>query len=299
MEFDWTEDHLDLRRGAVEFASTRLVEGVSERDREGAFSRQLWDACAEFGLQGLLVPSEWKGSGQDLLSAIVVMEGIGYGARDNGLVFSVAAHAASCEGPLHEFGTEAQKQEWLPRLADGSVIGATGITEPDSGSNALALGTSAVESGGDWVLDGSKTFVTNAPLADLFLIYARTGGSGFAGLTCFLVPRETEGLTVGAPIAKMGLRTSPMAQVFLEGCRLPGSAVLGGVGSGAMIFNQTMDVERLLVMAPSVGVMERLLETVSFEASDRSGLRLTIDAAYVDDHLAELSRDEDLSRYIL
>ena len=270
MDFAWTEDQLELRRGAVEFASRRLAEGVIERDREDVFSRELWDACAEFGLQGLLVPKEWNGVGQDLLSAVATLEGIGYGARDNGLVFSVAAHAASCEGPLATFGSEAQKDEWLPRLADGSAIGATGITEPDSGSNALALGTTAVESRGDWVLNGSKTFVTNAPVADLFVVYARTGGSGFAGVTCFLIPRDADGLVVGAPMKKMGLRTSPMAQVFLEDCRVPASAVVGGVGSGAMIFNQTMDIERLLVMAPAVGVMERILERCVAHARQRT-----------------------------
>ena len=270
MDFDWTDDHLNLRRGAVEFAKERLADGVSERDREGVFPRELWDACAEFGLQGILVPTEWKGAGQDLLSAVAILEGIGYGARDNGLVFSVAAHAASCEGPLSVFGSEAQKREWLPRMADGSAIGATGITEPDSGSNALALGTTAVQSRGDWVLDGSKTFVTNAPVADLFVIYARTGGSGFAGITCFLIPRDTDGLTVGPPIEKMGLRTSPMAQVYLESCRVPASAVVGGVGSGAMVFNQTMDIERLLVMAPAIGVMERLLERSVAHARQRT-----------------------------
>ena len=270
MDFDWTDDHLNLRRGAVEFASRRLVEGAAERDREGVFPRDLWDACAEFGLQGIVVPAEWNGAGQDLLSAVAVLEGIGYGARDNGLVFSVAAHAASCEGPLSAFGSETQKQEWLPRLADGSVIGATGITEPGSGSNALALGTTAVESRGDWVLNGSKTFVTNGPVADLFVIYARTGGSGFAGITCFLIPRDTNGLTVGPPIEKMGLRTSPMSQVYLDNCRVPASAVVGGVGSGAMVFNQTMDTERLLVMAPAIGVMERVLERSVAHARQRT-----------------------------
>jgi alkylation response protein AidB-like acyl-CoA dehydrogenase len=270
LDFDWTDNHLSLRRGAVEFASRRLVEGTAERDREGIFAHELWDACAEFGLQGLLVPEEWKGGGLDLLSAVAVFEGIGYGARDNGLVFSVAAHAASCEGPLSTFGSDEQKQEWLPKLADGSAIGATGITEPESGSNALALATSAVESRGDWVLTGSKTFVTNAPIADLFIIYARTGGSGFAGITCFLIPRNADGLTVGPPIEKMGLRTSPMSQVFLDQCRVPASAVVGGVGSGAMVFNQTMDVERLLVMAPAIGVMERILERSVAHARQRT-----------------------------
>ena len=270
MDFAWTDEQLDLRRGAVEFGSERLTDGVVERDRDGIFDRELWDACAEFGLQGLMVPEEWSGAGQDLLSAVAVMEGLGYGARDSGLVFSVAAHAASCEGPLAVFGNQEQKDEWLPRLADGSAIGATAVTEPDSGSNALAMTTAAVEDGDAWVLDGSKTFVTNAPVADLFIVYARTGGSGFAGITCFLVPRETEGLKVAAPMEKMGLRTSPMSQVFLDRCRVPASAVVGGVGSGAMIFNQTMDVERLLVMAPALGVMERLLEQCVTHARQRT-----------------------------
>ena len=300
MDFDWTDDHLSLRRGAVEFASRRLAEGVTARDREEIFSRELWDACAEFGLQGLLVPSEWNGAGHDLLSAVVVLEGIGYGARDNGLVFSVTAHAASCEGPLHEFGTDEQKGEWLPRLADGSVIGATGITEPDSGSNALALGTTAVQSQGDWILDGSKTFVTNAPIADLFVVYARTGGSGFAGITCFLVPRDTAGLTVGPAIGKMGLRTSPMAQVFLEGCRVPASSVVGGVGSGAMVFNRTMDVERLLVMAPAVGVMERLLERCVTHARQRTAGAVPIGKHQSISHrIADMELELEAARLLL
>jgi alkylation response protein AidB-like acyl-CoA dehydrogenase len=270
VDFGWNDDRTQLRQGAVEFSAARLAEGVIPRDREEVFPRELWAACAEFGLQGLLVPGRWGGAEQDLLSAVAVLEGVGQGARDNGLVFSVTAHLASCVGPVCEFGSEEQKERWLPGLADGSVIGATGVTEPDSGSNALALATTAVERGGGWVLDGSKTFVTNAPVADLFVLYARSGGSGFGGITCFLVPRETEGLTVGPPIEKMGLRTSPMAQVFLEGCQVPASAVLGRVGSGAMIFNQTMDAERLLVMAPAVGVMDRLLERCVAHARQRT-----------------------------
>ena len=270
MEFGWTEEQVRLRQGAVEFAQRRLVDEVIERDRNGEFSRQLWEACAEFGLQGALIPQNWNGAGQDLLSAVATFEGIGYGALDNGLVFSVAAHAASCEGPLLTFGSDAQKDEWLPRLADGTAIGATGITEPNSGSNALALEMTATEEGGDWVLEGSKTFVTNGPVADLFIVYARTSGSGFAGLTCFLVPRGTAGLTVGAPIEKMGLRTSPMSQVFFKDCRVPVSAVLGGVGSGAMVFNQTMDLERVLVMAPAIGVMQRVLERCVDHARQRT-----------------------------
>jgi alkylation response protein AidB-like acyl-CoA dehydrogenase len=269
VEFGWTDEQKSLRRGAVEFATRRLTDGVAERDRNCEFSRKLWDACAEFGLQGIMAPAAYNGSEHDLMSAVAVLEGVGYGALDNGVVFSVTAHAASCEGPLSAFGSEAQKDEWLPRLADGSVIGATGVTEPDSGSDVLAMETTAVESDGAWVLDGSKTFVTNAPIADLFIIYARTGGTGFAGISCFLIPRETDGLTVGPAIEKMGLRTSPMSQIFFEECRVPASAMIGAAGSGAMIFNQTMDLERLLVMSPALGVMERILERCVAHARQR------------------------------
>lgn len=269
MDFSWTDDQTELRRGAIEFARERLVEGAVERDRDKSFSRELWDACADFGLQGVLVPEAWDGGGYDLLTAVAVFEGIGYGAGDQGLVFSVAAHAASCEGPLLDFGTDAQKAQWLPGLADGSIIGATGITEPDSGSNAMALATTAEQDGDEWVLRGTKTFVTNAPVADVFVVYARTG-QGFGGLSCFLVPAETDGLTVGPPMEKMGLRTSPIAQIYLDDCRLPASSLVGDVGSGAMIFHQTMDVERLLVMAPAVGAMERLLERCVAHARQRT-----------------------------
>jgi alkylation response protein AidB-like acyl-CoA dehydrogenase len=269
VDFEWTDEHLGLRRGAVEFASSRLAQGVIDRDRDGTFPRDLWDACAEFGLQGLLVPEEWRGAGQDLLSAMAVLEGVGYGARDNGLVFSVVAHVASCAEPLAAFGSKALKDRWLPNLADGSAVGATAITEPDSGSNVFALAARALPEGGDWVLDGSKSFVTNGPIADVFLVYARTGGPGFAGITCFLVPRDAEGLTVGPAIGKMGLRTSPMSQLYLESCRVPDAAVVGGVDSGGLVFSQTMEVERLLVMAPAIGVMERILERSVAHARQR------------------------------
>ena len=270
MNFDWDEDQTALRSAAVEFGSRALTEGIVERDRKGVFSTELWSACADFGLTGLIIPEAWSGLGHKILTAVAVLEGVGYGALDNGMVFSTAAHAASVAGPIVDYGTEAQQAEWLPRLADGSVIGAAAVTEPATGSNSLALTTSARQDGQHWVLDGSKTFVTNAPIADLFLVYARTGKGSLAGLSCFLVPADTKGLSVSKSIEKMGLRTSPMAEVFLDDCRVPGSALLGTVGSGSMIFNLTMDVERLLVMAPAIGVMERLLERCVAHARERN-----------------------------
>ena len=300
MNFDWSEEQQSLKAGATEFASRVLTRGVDQRDRDSEFSREIWAACADFGLQGLMVPERWSGAGHDLPTAVAIMEGVGYAGFDNGMIFSVAAHAASCVGPIIDFGSDEQKDRWLPRLADGSAVGATGITEPDSGSNALALATTAVRDGDHWVLNGAKTFVTNAPIADLVIIYARTGAGGFSGISCFLVPAESNGLTVGPPIGKMGLRTSPMAQVFLDGCRVPESAILGSIGSGAMIFNQTMDVERLLVMAPAIGVMQRILERCVAHAKGRNTGSAPIGSHQAVSHaIADMELDLDGARLLL
>ena len=268
MDFDWSEDRLELRRGAVEFATRRLVEGVTERDREGVFSRELWDACAGFGLQGAAVPERWGGGGHDLLSAVAILEGVGYGARDNGMVFSVTAHAASCVALLAEFGSEEQKREWLPRLAAGSAVGATGVTEPDSGSSALALATTATESGGDWVLDGTKTFVTNAPVADLFVVFARTDGPGASGVSAFLV-RKDDGVTVSREIAKMGLHTSSTVELLFDGVEIAADRQLGERGQGMRIAFSTLDAGRIAVAAQAVGIARAALELATRYAGER------------------------------
>jgi alkylation response protein AidB-like acyl-CoA dehydrogenase len=300
VEFAWTDEQLRLKRAAAEFGAARLADGVVVRDREGGFSRELWRACAEFGLQGMLAPPAAGGAGYDLVTAIAILEGLGYGGRDNGAIFSVTAHLASCVEPLATFGTEAQKAAWLPDLASGAMIGATAITEPDTGSNVFGLTTAAVERDGGWVLSGSKTFVTNAPVADLFLVYARTGGPGMTGITCFLVPSAAPGLVVGPPIEKMGLRTSPMALLYLDGCAVPGDAVLGGVNSGGLVFAQAMEVERLLVMAPAIGVMERLLERTVAHARQRSSASGPIGRHQAVSHrVADMEMRLDASRLLL
>lgn len=300
MQFDWDEEQQALRAAGVGFGARALTEGVEDRDQRGEFSRPLWDECAAFGLQGLLVPEAHGGLGHDLLTAVAVMEGVGHGGLDNGLIFAVAAHAASVAGPLVDYGTDAQHAQWLPRLASGAAIGAAAITEPGSGSNALGMKTRAEPDGQDWVLNGAKTFVTNAPIADLFLVYARTAPGNLAGLTCFLVPADTPGLSLGEPIRKMGLRTSPMGEVFFDDCRVPASAVLGGVGSGGMVFNQTMDAERLLVMAPALGVMERLLERCVAHARERDTGAGPIGSHQAVSHpIADMEVDLETSRLML
>jgi alkylation response protein AidB-like acyl-CoA dehydrogenase len=198
------------------------------------------------------------------------MEALGYGCPDNGLLFSLNAQMWACTYPLVRFGSEEQKRRYLPAMCDGSLIAAHGMSEPGSGSDAFGLTTRAEPRGDRFVLHGSKTFVTNAPVADVFVVFARSPESkGFAGLTCFLIERGTPGLTVGAPLHKMGLRTSPMAELFFDGCEVGSTQILGKPTGGMRVFTAAMDQERALILACTVGTMERNLERCIAYARER------------------------------
>lgn len=271
MDFSLTEEQVLFRDNIVEFARSRLNEGVIERDTKGEFDRAGFMACAEQGLLGLPVPEAYGGLGLDVVSCMVAMEALGYGAADQGLAFAVNTQLWTCELPILHFGTEAQKQRYLPKLVTGEIVGGHATSEPDSGSDAFAMQTKAVQDGDEWVINGSKTFISNAPIADVLIIFASTGEKrGFGGgLSAFLVDMDTPGVTVGKPLAKLGLKTSPTAEVALEDVRVPSSAMLGRKGGGAAIFNSEMEWERSCLFACHLGAMERQLETCVEYAKDR------------------------------
>ena len=261
MDFDLTQDQRALRDSIHEFARRELNDDVVERDKSGTFSREAWRKCAEMGLLGLPVPEEYGGAGADALTTMIGLEALGRACTDNGLIFSVNAQMWACETPIVRFGTEEQKRRWLPGLCDGSVIAAHGMSEPGSGSDAFSLSTTARRDGDAYVLDGSKTFVTNAPESDLFVVFGTIDKElGFAGVTAFLVEGGTPGLTVGKPLSKMGLRTSPMGELFFEGCEVPADNLLGKPGQGMLVFDSSMSMERSCILASTVGTMERQLE---------------------------------------
>ncbi|HEU4451393.1 MAG TPA: acyl-CoA dehydrogenase family protein [Gaiellaceae bacterium] len=261
MDFDLTDEQRALRDSIREFARRELNDDVIERDKSGAFSREAWGKCADVGLLGLPVPEEYGGAGAGALTTIVALEALGRACTDSGLIFSVNAQMWACETPIVRFGTEEQKRRWLPGLCDGSLIAAHGMSEPGSGSDAFSLSTTARRDGEAYVLDGSKTFVTNAPESDLFVVFATVDKElGFAGVTAFLVERDTPGLTVGTPLSKMGLRTSPMGELFFSDCRVPAENLLGKPGQGMLVFDSSMAWERSCILASTVGTMERQLE---------------------------------------
>jgi alkylation response protein AidB-like acyl-CoA dehydrogenase len=270
MDFTLTEDQERFRDELVRFARAELNDDVVRRDADEAFDPEAWKKCAAVGIQGLPVPEAYGGGGADPLTVMVAMEALGYGCRDNGLLFSLNAHVWSCEMPLVTFGTEEQKERYLPGLCDGSLIGVQAMTEPGSGSDAFALTTTAIPGDDGYRLTGTKTFITNAPVADVFVVFATTDRArGLAGLCAFLVDRGTPGVSTGPPIHKMGLRTSPMSEVVFEGSEVPASALLGPEGGGMAVFNSSMEWERSSILASAVGTMQRQLERCIAYARDR------------------------------
>lgn len=261
MNFEFTDEQLEFKKSAIDFAKKTLNHEVIERDRNGAFSRDLWKKCAEFGIQGAAFPEQYGGLNSDIFSTMLLMEGLGYGCKDSGLIFAINGQMWTVQMPILTFGSDIQKERYLPRLCSGELIGANGVTEPDSGSDAFSLSTTARREGDFYILNGTKTFCTMATEADVFMIFATVDKRrGFMGVTAFVVERDFPGFRVGRDIEKMGLRTAPMAEVILEDCKVPAVNRLGREGNGAAIFEDTVEWERSCILASIIGAMERQLE---------------------------------------
>jgi alkylation response protein AidB-like acyl-CoA dehydrogenase len=262
MDFALTEDQKALRQEIVSFARSELNEGARQRDQEQQFPRELWLRCGERRLQGLPVPVEYGGAGRDPFTTAVALEALGYGCHDGGLVFALCAHMLACTVPIWKYGSEEQKRRYLPGLSSGTLVAVNGMTEASSGSDAFSMSTRAVPDGDGFRVNGCKTLCSNAPVADLALVYAATDPEKgyYGGVTAFLMEAGTPGLRAGQKFDKMGVRTCTMGEVILEDVYVPASAVLGGVGAGATIFSESMEWERICLVASHVGAMERLLE---------------------------------------
>ena len=270
MDFSWTEEQLAFKNEVIKFAQKELNAGLIERDRTGELSRENWQKCAQFGILGLSIPEEYGGAETDILTTMLVMEGLGYACRDNGLIFAMNAQMWSVQHPILAFGTEAQKRKYLPGLCSGELIGAHGMSEPDSGSDAYSLRTRAERVEDGYVLNGTKTFVTNAPIADMALVFATIDPSkGIGGVTGFLVDKGTPGFSISRDFDKMGLRTAPMGELILQDCFLPEENRLGKEGAGTSIFNSSMEWERSCILGSHVGAMERQLQTCIRYARER------------------------------
>jgi alkylation response protein AidB-like acyl-CoA dehydrogenase len=262
------ERHERLTAQAAAFADQFPTGRKS--DRHGDFDRHTWRYCADYGLLHMPLPTDDAPSGASLCDIFAVLEGLGYGGLDEGLLFALGAHLWTVILPVRDYGTDGQRHRYLTGLADGTLIGANASTEPEAGSDVFAMSTQATRDGRHYILNGNKTLITNAPVADLFIIYATLDPAlGPLGITSFLVDADTPGLKCGAPLDKMGLRTAPMGELTLKDCRVPAENMLGREGRGAKVFMSAMEYERAGLLAPSLGIMRRQLEACTTYARTR------------------------------
>lgn len=267
MNFAFTQEQEELRARVLAFAREQLNPML--REEEG-LSKPLWRACGGFGLLGLSVPREHGGLGLDALSTAIAIEALGQACDDMGLVFSAAAQLLSVSVAIANHGTPEQKEKALLPLCRGDAFAGHAMTEEGAGSDAFAIATRATRDGDHFVLSGTKSFVTNGPVANHFLVYAVTQeGAGALGISAFLVDRATRGVRVGAPIDKIGLARSPACSVYFEDCRVPAAALVGRLDRGASIFQESMLWERACLFAAYVGRSERLLEETIEHARSR------------------------------
>jgi hypothetical protein len=274
MDFGFTPQQRQLWDDTLQFARHQLChDDLIERDKHGLFSEDNWQQCAKQGLLGLCVPPPYGGAGYDFVTTIHALEALGYGCGDNGLTLAINGQVWSITMPIVRFGTEAQKQRYLPNLIAGRIKGAHAMTEPESGSDAFSLTTTAQKTDGGYLLNGQKILVGMAPVADFAVLMATLNPAlGRWGVTAFLVDLKVAGVHVEQRTDKLGLRTEPHGSITLTNVFVPKENLLGKDGAGAAIFHGSMSYERSFIFTSHVGAMARQLdEAVAFVTTRQQG----------------------------
>ena len=255
----WTEDQIELRNSIGEWATKLNEDFDGQSDRSNLL--KMWKLVREMGILSLVIKKEYGGLEQDVLTTLYVLEAFGNHCEDSGFSFAVSSHIVSTCIPIQKFGNEIQKNKYLPDLCSGKKIGAHAISEPESGSDAWNMVTNATRNEHGYVLNGNKTFVSNGPVADTFIVYARTNKNAgvLGGYSAFILDKDTPGFTVGQPMKKMGLNTSVLCDIFFDDCQLGSGQLLGKEGQGFSIFNYVMKWEVLCSFVINVGEMQHLL----------------------------------------
>ena len=268
MNFELNEEQRLVRDMVHDFAQNEIAPRAAEVDKTEEFPADNIQKMAELGLLGLPYPEEYGGGGGDYLSYAIAVEEIARACGSTALIY--AAHVSLGCAPLYDFGTEEQKQRWLPQLCSGRGLGAFGLTEPEAGSDAGATRTTAVRDGDDYVLNGSKMWITSGAIADVVVATAKTDPSaGTRGISCFLVPKGTPGFIPGKNEPKMGLKGSVTSALSFENCRVPAANLLGKEGEGFKQMLITLDGGRISIGAMALGLAQAALDEASRYAKER------------------------------
>ncbi|NJB85988.1 hypothetical protein GGR26_001756 [Lewinella marina] len=296
-------DYLDYQQEVIDFARRELGGDVVARDADSDFARDLWQKCADFGIQGMAAPAAYGGPSAeiDVFRSVVAMEGLGYACPDTGLVLALNAQMWSVQVTISLFGTEAQRARYLPGLVSGAQIGCHGLTEAESGSDVFALQTTAERVEGGYRLNGGKRLVTLAPVADLAVVFASTAPErGKWGISAFLVERNTPGYTASPNRRKMGLRTAPFGELTFEDCFVPEDNLIGREGSGFSICNHSLEFDRCCILSGQLGTMRRQLEEAVRFARDRRQFGHPVGAFQsVSNRIADMRLRLEISRLLL
>ena len=300
MDFQLTEEQRLVRDMARDFAQNELLPRARKHDAEGKIDPEVFQMIGELGLWGLTIGEEYGGAGMGNLELSLVLEEINAACAATGVTLSV--HNSLLGAPIKRFGTEDQMKKWLPGLASGETIGCYCLTEPNAGSDAAALVTSAKRDGDEWVLDGTKVWVTNGGIAKLAIVYARTNPdvSKAKGISAFLVPLDTPGVTIGKTEKKTGIRGSSTTEIIFEGVRLPADALLGEENKGFMIAMDTLDGGRIGIASQSIGIGRACLDASIRYAKEREQFGRPIgDFQAIQWKIADMSTRIDAARLLV
>jgi isovaleryl-CoA dehydrogenase len=268
MDFNLTEEQRLLKETVARFVEREVIPRAEELDEEERFSPENFRAMADLGLFGVTIPQEYGGSGSDFLSSVVVMEELARGCTSTANTYG--AHAVLCTENIFRNGTEAQRRKHLPGLIAGSKIGALAITEPGAGSDALSMQTRAVRKGDAYILNGTKMFITNGPVADVAVVYAKTDPeAGPRGISAFIVEQGFPGFSKGRTLKKMGVRGSPTGELIFQNCEVPSENLLGEENQGLRVLMSGLDRERIVYSIAPIGVAQGAFDLAFKYASER------------------------------
>jgi len=270
MIFELTEEQRLIQEMVRDFAESEVAPSAAERDEEERFDRELmFDRLAELGLTGVIFPEEYGGAGADYISYAIAVEELSRVCASTGVTLS--AHISLGSNPIYMFGSEEQKQKFLVPLAEGSKMGAFGLTEPSAGSDAGGTKTTAIKEGDQYVLNGTKVFITNGGDAETYLVLARTDKDAqkHHGISAFIVEKGTPGFSFGKKEKKMGIRSSPTMELVFENCSIPATNLLGEPGEGFKVAMKTLDGGRIGIGAQALGIAQGALDLAVEYAKER------------------------------
>ncbi len=298
MDFELSPEQEMVRKTAREWVDKEVIPRARDADREEALDPEVIRQLGELGFLGAVIPEEYGGMGLDNLSYCLIIEELGRG--DSSVRGVVSVNVGLVGKTIYKWGTEAQKREWLPRLASGEALGCYGLTEPEVGSDAGNLTSRAKRDGDDWILSGEKLFITNGNTAKLAMIFARTGGEGPKGISAFLVPTDLEGFSSTYVKGKLGLRAQDTGALHLDGVRVPDSARLGEEGEGFRIAMSALDGGRMSLAAGCVGIAQGSLEASIAYAKERHAFGKPIAAfQLVQELIADTAVETDAARLLV